>query len=87
MDAKQMRRYMPVTVECQAGEVYHWCACGESKDRLFSDDSCSQQCQAIAYEPKEDELVTFCRCKATKKPPFCDGSHGQVILSLSKQGK
>ena len=84
MDAREMRRYMPMTVECKADEVYRWCACGQSEDRLFSDKNCSKKCQVIAYEATEDELVTFCRCKATKTPPFCDGSHGQVILRLSK---
>lgn len=85
MDTKTMKSYMPETIECVAGEVYSWCGCGQSHDRLFTDAKCTSQCHSIDYVASSDELVTFCRCKATKTPPFCDGSHGQVILSLSKQ--
>ena len=29
----------------------------------------------VRYQAREDKTLHFCGCKATGKPPFCDGSH------------
>jgi CDGSH-type Zn-finger protein len=29
----------------------------------------------VRYQAQEDRTLYFCGCKATAKPPFCDGSH------------
>jgi uncharacterized Fe-S cluster protein YjdI len=42
---------------------------------IFGNLSVKKLCGEIEYKTKP---VAFCRCRATKKHPFCDGSHEKV---------
>lgn len=66
----------PAIVQLQAGEIYHWCSCGQSRKQPFCDGSH----QGTLFEPQpfaaaKDETVRLCRCKYSVNSPFCDCSH------------
>jgi CDGSH-type Zn-finger protein len=56
--------------------LYHWCACGGSKNQPFCDGS-HKGTEFTPVEAKIDEKkkVAWCACKQTKNQPFCDGTH------------
>lgn len=73
----------PLPLEVQQGKTYKWCSCGESKTQPLCDkDRCGDK--AISYLAELNEEVYFCGCKHTKNPPWCDGSHAQVLLEFVK---
>lgn len=76
-------RFFPIAVEAEEGKTYHWCGCGESQTQPLCDKkpSCNQSVEFLATLTEE---VYFCNCKATKNPPWCDGSHGRLLLEAMK---
>ncbi|RLL50511.1 glutamate synthase [Mariprofundus sp. EBB-1] len=66
----------PKGVELKAGEEYHWCACGRSKNQPFCDGSHrGTDFTPVAFKAETSEEAYLCMCKHTKNPPYCDGSH------------
>ncbi|MEZ5080006.1 MAG: glutamate synthase-related protein [Thermoleophilia bacterium] len=66
----------PATVTLTAGEQYHWCACGRSKNQPFCDGShAGTGFTPKAFTADEDGEAHLCVCKRTGNAPFCDGSH------------
>lgn len=66
----------PITIELQAGQEYHWCRCGRSKNQPSCDGSHhGTEFVPMVYKPATTMKVRFCACKQTKTAPFCDGSH------------
>ena len=66
----------PATVDLDAGEEYHWCACGRSSTQPFCDGSH----KATGFSPVKFEItktgtVALCGCKQTGNAPFCDSTH------------
>ncbi len=68
----------PYEVNVEAGETYHWCACGRSKNQPFCDGSHQgSEFEPIAFTAKKTETAYLCGCKKTSNAPFCDGSHSK----------
>ena len=66
----------PYAVEVEAGETYHWCACGRSKNQPYCDGSHQgTDFQPVAFTAEKTEKAYLCGCKKTANQPFCDGSH------------
>jgi len=66
----------PKATELEAGEEYHWCACGRSKNQPFCDGSHrGTDFTPVAFRPEVSEEAYLCMCKHTKNPPYCDGTH------------
>lgn len=62
----------PIPLECKAGRIYMWCACGQSKQQPFCDGTHRFQYLEIKQKPvpwkcEEDGLYWFCACKRTAK--------------------
>lgn len=76
----------PLPVEVEAGKVYGWCGCGESKTQPWCDKSHSTcNDESVSFKARLDETLYFCSCKKTHSPPFCDGSHASLLLARLKQ--
>ena len=85
MDKEQLKRLMPLHQEVKKGESYAWCRCESNGDNLACviESDCNSR---INFTASNNEWVSFCRCKQTKHPPFCDGSHGNVLIkALNKK--
>ncbi len=66
----------PVTIN--AGEEYHWCACGRSNNQPFCDGShAGTEFAPLAFTPDADGEAYLCACKHTGTAPYCDGTHAQ----------
>lgn len=81
----------PAVVEAKAGQV--WCACGLSDGQPFCEEGhVCQVGESVELTPEllgfkkgqTSQKVVLCMCKATKKPPFCDGSHAKVAAQAAK---
>lgn len=69
----------PMPVNVQAGQTYHWCSCGQSKNQPFCDGSHKGSGFApIAYKAEKDGTAYFCGCKHSKNGALCDGSHSKL---------
>ena len=67
-----------IAVEVEKGKSYYWCACGQSKNQPFCDDSHKgTEFNPVIYKAEETKKKFFCSCKQTDNPPFCDGSHNK----------
>ncbi|KTD21380.1 CDGSH iron-sulfur domain-containing protein [Legionella londiniensis] len=76
-------RFLPIAVDVEAGKIYRWCGCGKSLTQPFCDRAdCNQ---SVVFQAANSETIYFCRCKETKDPPFCDGSHAKVMFEYLKQ--
>ncbi len=66
----------PIEVTLDAGETYHWCACGQSRNQPFCDGS-HRGTDFVPLEVQVESSTSahLCMCKQTKNPPYCDGSH------------
>jgi CDGSH-type Zn-finger protein/mannose-6-phosphate isomerase-like protein (cupin superfamily) len=63
----------------KAGERYHWCSCGRSRQQPFCDGShAGTGFTPVAFKAERDEEVILCGCKHTRGPPLCDGSHNNL---------
>jgi glutamate synthase domain-containing protein 2/CDGSH-type Zn-finger protein len=68
----------PTPANLDAGEQYHWCACGQSKNQPFCDGShAGTEFSPVAFTADADGEAFLCACKHTGNAPFCDGTHAQ----------
>jgi len=68
----------PKAVDVKAGEEYHWCACGQSKNQPFCDGShIGTEFTPVAFTPDADGEAYLCACKHTGNAPNCDGTRTQ----------
>ena len=66
----------PKKTKLEAGEEYHWCACGQSQNQPFCDGShAGTEFSPVEFRATETGDAFLCMCKHTKNPPYCDGSH------------
>ncbi len=66
----------PAEVVLEAGETYHWCACGLSQNQPFCDGSHRDTgFEPQAFQVESSATAHLCMCKQSKNPPYCDGSH------------
>jgi CDGSH iron-sulfur domain-containing protein 3 len=69
----------PYLEKLEAKKEYLWCACGQSKNQPFCDDSHKgTEYSPVAFTPKSSGKSYLCGCKRTKTKPFCDGSHTKL---------
>ena len=68
----------PTPANLDAGEQYHWCACGQSNNQPFCDGShVGTEFTPVAFTADADGEAFLCACKHTGNAPFCDGTHAQ----------
>jgi len=85
-EEKDVLPFFPIACDVEAGKVYYWCSCSQSKTPPFCDqDNCGKK--AVAYKARLTETVYFCNCKLTRDPPFCDGSHAVMLREYLKNKK
>lgn len=68
----------PWLMELAPGE-YQWCGCGRAPS-AFCDGTGLYACKAVPFtvRPRKTvQTVWLCRCRRTRTPPFCDGSHNR----------
>ncbi|HAR96765.1 MAG: CDGSH iron-sulfur domain-containing protein [Rectinemataceae bacterium] len=76
MEKAHIAQKAPYAVSVEAGKVYNWCACGNSKGQPFCDGSHKGTAfTPLEFTAKKTETVYLCGCKQTKTPPYCDGTH------------
>lgn len=76
MNEPTIAQKSPYPVQVQAGQIYHWCACGRSASQPFCDGSHSGSgLEPVAYRAEKDGTVFFCGCKHSRNGAVCDGSH------------
>jgi len=69
----------PIPVELEAGKMYAWCTCGESKNQPFCDGAhAGSEFAPKVFKAEETKTAYMCTCKHTKNPGFCDGSHSSL---------
>ncbi|MEQ1697165.1 MAG: CDGSH iron-sulfur domain-containing protein [Hyphomicrobiaceae bacterium] len=73
----QKKEAAPIQVQLVAGEIYHWCTCGNSKTGAYCDGSSHEGtgCTPVTFTATKSEVVNLCGCRETDDPPFCDGTH------------
>jgi len=74
-DQKPAPPRYPQPVRMQPGETRHWCRCGHSDTAPFCTDGHCPAPDRLAYTTAKEEIVLFCGCGATSRPPHCDGAH------------
>ena len=71
--------FFPTTIkvgrDVQPGETKYWCTCGLCKNQPWSDGDCKGMKPMKWVVPQNQKLFSICRCKFSRKPPICDGSH------------
>jgi len=69
----------PYAIDVEAGQTYHWCACGRSETQPFCDGSHKgTSFSPVAFKAEKSETVYFCGCKKTANQPLCDGTHSKL---------
>jgi CDGSH iron-sulfur domain-containing protein 3 len=79
MNEPKIAQKAPFIVPVEAGQTYHWCACGQSRNQPFCDGSHKGTAFApIPFKAATTGKVAFCGCKHSKAGATCDGSHKQL---------
>lgn len=70
----------PFKIRCEAGKIYFWCTCGQSKGQPFCDGTHKNiflkiKLRPIRFTVTETKDYWLCNCKQTLNRPFCDGTH------------
>lgn len=74
----------PAVVELEAGE-HRWCSCGESEKQPICDpDHVCEGREPVLLKLEQKRKVVLCMCKATKNPPYCDGTHAKVAVEQKR---
>ena len=66
-------QYKSLKLELEPG-IYHWCSCKDKHETVICDSS-HTECEPPEFELTEKRLRSYCTCKMTATPPFCDGYH------------
>ncbi|XP_010618378.1 CDGSH iron-sulfur domain-containing protein 3, mitochondrial isoform X2 [Fukomys damarensis] len=69
----------PIKVELVAGKTYRWCVCGRSKKQRTG-------LAPLKFKAQETGTVALCTCKATQRPPYCDGTHRSEAVQKAGVG-
>ncbi|XP_010340123.1 CDGSH iron-sulfur domain-containing protein 3, mitochondrial isoform X2 [Saimiri boliviensis] len=69
----------PIKVELVAGKTYRWCVCGRSKKQRTG-------LSPLKFKAQETRTVALCTCKATQRPPYCDGTHRSERVQKAEVG-
>ncbi|KAK7795834.1 hypothetical protein U0070_011681 [Myodes glareolus] len=71
----------PIKLELVAGKTYRWCP--------FCDGSHFFQRTGLSplkFKVQETRTVALCTCKATQRPPYCDGTHKSEQVQKAEVG-
>lgn len=69
----------PAPVDLEAGKAYFWCSCGMSSRQPLCDSAHKNtDFRPLRFQPEESGEAWLCRCKHTKTPPYCDGTHNSL---------
>ena len=69
----------PIVVDVVAGETYWWGRCGHPENKPFCDGSHARtSVEPMGGKAERSRPMSFCPCKRTKSPPFCDDSHDEL---------
>lgn len=77
------KHLFPIAVAVEQGNTYRWCSCGKSAIPPLCENECCGD-KAVTFVATLTEEVYFCNCKQTQNPPWCDGSHGKLLLEAVK---
>jgi CDGSH-type Zn-finger protein len=71
----------PIVVEVEEGKAYTWCQCGRSEEQPWCDgvSHLGSAYNGQIFRPQRTGKVRLCTCKRTKRPPYCDESHRDLI--------
>jgi len=79
MNKPTIARKEPIVVGVEAGQTYHWCACGKSAKQPFCDGSHENtDFTPLPFAAKKTETVYLCACKQTDTASFCDASYTKL---------
>ncbi|MBL4906835.1 MAG: CDGSH iron-sulfur domain-containing protein, partial [Sneathiella sp.] len=86
MDKPTIADRKPIKAILEAGETYHWCACGKSSNQPFCDGSHRDTSfTPLAFEAAESGDAFLCMCKHSNNAPYCDGTHSRLPVSNATQ--
>ncbi len=57
--------------------TYHWCSCDNDNEVILCD-ATHTHCKPLEFEISEKRMRSYCTCKHTATPPFCDGYHKEI---------
>lgn len=81
---KEHQHMLPALITVEKGRTYPWCSCGESNTQPLCDKTdCGSK--ALIFQATLTEDVYFCNCKRSKNPPWCDGSHAELLREYLKK--
>ncbi|KAL2740420.1 hypothetical protein V1478_000561 [Vespula squamosa] len=80
----------PFKIRCEAGKIYHWCTCGQSKTQPFCDGTHKNiflkiKLRPVRFTVTETKDYWLCNCKQTLNRPFCDGTHKRQDIQELKR--
>lgn len=80
----------PFKIRCEAGKIYHWCTCGQSKRQPFCDGTHKNiflkiKLRPVRFTVTETKDYWLCNCKQTLNRPFCDGTHKRQDIQELKR--
>lgn len=72
--------FKSLKLELEPG-IYYWCSCPDKEDMVLCDSS-HTDCMPFEFEITEQRLRSYCTCKLTKTPPFCDSTHKELNAKI-----
>ncbi|OBS76956.1 hypothetical protein A6R68_16608 [Neotoma lepida] len=71
----------PIKLELVAGKNYRWCPFCDGS-HFFQHTGLSP----LKFKVQETRTVALCTCKATQRPPYCDGTHKSEQVQKAELG-
>ncbi|MCB9252766.1 MAG: CDGSH iron-sulfur domain-containing protein [Flavobacteriales bacterium] len=59
--------------------THYWCSCKDKPETVICTPE-HNDCDPLEFKIEEKRLRSYCTCKMTKTPPFCDGYHKIINL-------
>jgi len=68
--------FKSLKLELEPG-TYYWCTCPDNHELVIVDKT-HTACDPLEFEITEQRLRSYCTCKQTLTPPFCDATHKEI---------
>lgn len=68
-----LQPFKSLKLELEPG-TYYWCRCANNHDLVLCGPD-HTDCSPLEFVIEEKRLRSYCTCKQTLTPPFCDGYH------------
>jgi len=65
-----------IKLELEPG-IHYWCSCPDNHTDVIVDKT-HIACDPLEFEITEKRPRSYCTCKQTLTPPFCDASHKAI---------